>query len=515
MLGAGDATHEGRIGADFRPFPFSDQGALAAPVVFAGYGITAPEHGYDDYEGIDAAGKIVLVFRHVPREKDSINPFDVGRKHSLFATKGANARGHGAVGMMLVTDPLNHAPGDDLRVGVALHLEPPSDRPAREFAPGGSGGPGLLAVHIGRDLAEKLVAPSGRSLEDLQRAIDGGRPAAQLPLERVSAHIAVRTSGNTEPVAARNVVAFLEGSDPVLKHQWIVVGAHHDHIGGFPGQGDTVFNGADDNASGVSGVLELARAFAGLEHRPRRSILFVTFSGEEKGLLGSKALARWDQIPMDRVVFMLNLDMIGRNSGRQVQVFGDGYGSGMRAIVEAANRDTGLPLGFAGEGYAANSDHDAFRRAGIPFVFFFTGLHEDYHQVGDHPDRLDYGRMRSIVGVSYRLVERLAGLDEVPDFVHPVTWLGAAFRVREEHGVDRALVASVGPGSRAARAGLRPGDEITALHGRPLDDPDQVGWRFDACLDREGAGEIVDVTVIREGEVLTIPVELGEPPGSS
>ncbi len=499
---AGDRELTGDAGVDFRPFGFSDAGSVEAPVVFAGYGVTSDEHDWDDYAGLDVTGKLVLVLRHEPGENDPASPFDgtTSTTHALFTTKADNARKHGARGMLLVTDPLHHEPADDLRLGGALELEPPDAEDEQE-------GPGrrepFLAVHVSRELAESLIAPSGRSLSELQRALDEGQPPATFPAVDAAVTLTVRRAAGHAEVAARNVAGFLEGGDPALRDQWIVIGAHHDHLGGFDGQGDTVFNGADDNASGVAGLLELAQAFAARTQRPRRSLLFVTFTGEERGLLGSRALVAQQLVPLGPVVFMLNLDMIGRNSDRAVQVFGDGFVRGLRELVESAGPPPAPGLEFAGTSYAGNSDHDAFYDEDVPFMFLFTGTHEDYHQLGDHADKLDYARMQSIVRLAYGVVDRIADAESAPRFVHNVDWLGVRVEVLEQAGGPRATVTAVDAGSRGDAAGLRAGDVITAFGGEALEDPGGVGRRFRSIE----PGTRVALGVTRGGGAVTVELE--------
>ena len=482
----------GRLGVDVRPFPFSGEGEVEAPVVFAGYGITAPEYGWDDYTGLDVRGKIVLVLRHEPGERDWQSMFDGAQpsRHSLFEAKIENAAAHGAAAMLLVTDPLNHDADEDLRPSGRLRLEPLEPRAAAGDEP-----PPLLAAHISRKLAEALVSGG---LANLQRAIDAGKPASSLGLASPTARLAVAYSPGAERVEARNVAGFLEGRDPVLKDEWIVVGAHHDHLGAFRGRGDTVFNGADDNASGTSGVLALARAFGRLAERPRRSIAFVTFSAEEKGLLGSRALVEQKLVPVERMVYMLNLDMIGRNPGRDVRVYGDGYVRGLREVVQVANAEPRLPLEFAGDDYGADSDHAPFCEADIPFTFLWTGDHADYHQLGDHADKLDYERMESVVRVAHGIVRAVADLDAAPRFIHDVVWLGAKLEVED----GRAVLTAVEDGSRAAAAGLAAGDVVTAL-GDEAPPAAEVGRR----LDQVEPGQTVALHVARATSgALTIEV---------
>ncbi|MDH3428342.1 MAG: M28 family peptidase, partial [Gemmatimonadota bacterium] len=468
-------TESGSIGESFRPFPFSDEGVVEAPVVFVGYGITAPEHDYDDYDGVDVEGKIVIMLRHEPAEKDPNSSFDgeAHSRHAQFNVKGQNAQDHGAAGMLLVTDPLHHGPDDDLRVGGQLRLRRPERQDADE-----DGSSPFVAAHISQELAAAIVSPSGYSLEELQRAVDEGTAPSELSLDGVHARLDVARPEHAEVVPARNVAGFLEGGDPRLKDEWIVIGGHHDHVGGYHGQGDTVYNGADDNASGTSGVIALARAFAARERRPRRSIAFMTFSAEEKGLLGSRALVRQRLIPVEKVAFMLNLDMIGRNPDQELQLFGDGYVRGLREITEAANRDIDLPIRFAGAGYTGNSDHDPFYDESIPFLFFFTGVHDDYHQLGDHADKLDYGRMESILQVAYGIVDRLAEADDAPGFIHHITWLGLQVELLDEGAGPLAVLTGVDEESRAQQAGLRAGDVLTAFDSEPLEDPQEVGRVF-------------------------------------
>ena len=229
----GDAVTEAELGVSFRPFWFSKTGRVDAPVVFAGYGITAPEHNWDDYEGLDTAGRIVLVLRHEPGHDDPASPFGGKEytRHALFVTKARNALAHGAAGMILFTDPASGDAGaDDLRVNGSLSLE----RTAR-----GSGGGGetvaLTAAHISQDLAAALFGPLGYTLEGLQKAVDAGAKPRDIALRDLTASLSVGAStAAAQEVPARNVVGWLPGSDPKLADEWIVIGGHHDHLGSIP-----------------------------------------------------------------------------------------------------------------------------------------------------------------------------------------------------------------------------------------------------------------------------------------
>lgn len=489
----------GSVGAQFRPFDFSDNGRVEAEVVFAGYGISAPDLNYDDYAKLDVEGKIVMVLRHVPNETDEGGRFssDSANQHGAFLAKAQLAGEKGAVGMILVTDPLNHGPNDDLRVGRRLTLN--RNSLSREQQSGST----FVAVQATQAIVSEWLELAGADLKQLQSSLDSGKRTHKLAVKGLQAVIEVERLTAAETVPARNVAGFLEGSDDELKNEWIVIGGHHDHIGGYQGEGDTIFNGADDNASGTSGVLELAQAIASRDPRPRRSVLFVTFSAEEKGLLGSRAMVEQEHFPVHRAVFMFNLDMIGRTDSERIQVYGDGYARGLRELVDSANEPVGLDLVYAGTEYAGNSDHASFYQAGVPFMFFFTGLHDDYHQLGDHADKLDYERMREILTVGYNVVTAMADSDTTPGMIHYVDWLGIQVEALEQEGYEVPVVTHVDDGSRGYESGLRTGDVLTALDRHPVSETRTVGAGF-----RDVApGSTIELAVRRENESHIFEVE--------
>ncbi len=431
---------EAAAGRDFRPFEFSGSGELAAPVVFAGYGITAPEYGWDDYRGLAVSGRFVLVLRHEPGNADPRSRFagTANTAHAYFLAKAENALARGAAGLLLMDDPLGSGREEDLSLPVAYSLEPP--------AAGSALAPGFLAVHLSPELAGRLIGNTGLNLVQLQEAVDSGRPPASLSLGAVRASLRIPLP-ETRSLRARNVVGILPGRDPALRGEWLLIGAHHDHLGVSRATGDSIYNGADDNASGVAGVLALARLFArrGPWHppadsgghqaasasrwpalrgwvpfprflrppAPRRSLVFATFSAEEEGLFGSRELARelakgWGG--PGRLVRMLNLDMIGRNSSGPVQVLASDPDGEVRRIVEAAQAgppELPAPRLAPGHGEMA-SDHASFFRQGIPFLFFFTGLHPDYHETSDEAGRLSYPRLAEVVALAWRVASLLA-----------------------------------------------------------------------------------------------------------
>ena len=396
------------LSEDFKPFYFSDNGEVESEAVFAGYGITAPEYDYNDYDGLDVNGKIVIVMRYEPDWfKETGNT-----KHAYFQTKAENAVAHGAAGMLLYTDPKNKRANEDLRATPAYtfenrHTTGRQDRRTRVAE-------GFVAFHVSSAIASALLPDI--PLSDLQRAVDSRQPIPEIIKDMNHRATIGMKQTPTVPgniVGARNVAAFLPGTGS-KDDEWIVVGAHHDHIGSYTGSGDTIYNGADDNASGVAGVLELAEQFT--IHPPERSMVFITFSAEEIGLFGSYALDTFDLIELDKVGFMLNLDMIGRNPELPVEIYGDGLAEGLTDLVRKANKEHRVSLALQGRKYEPFSDIAVFHDNRIPFIMFFTGVHSDYHGIGDHADKLDYPRMEKILRLSYDILDLAAGAERLPRF---------------------------------------------------------------------------------------------------
>lgn len=402
-------TVDCRIKDDFVPFEMTADTAVEADVVFAGYGITAPEYGYDDYRDLDVRGKIVLVLRHEPGEDDSASVFK-GRKeteHGNIAAKVERARALGAVGLLVMTDPLNHTnliprgyPWPSLSRIIPRDALPLTLATAR--------GERIPVVHVGERVITALFG-SVDSLRSIQRSIDAHLRPASRPLTRVSAK--VRTSTVVTIRTGRNVVGILPGADSTLGHTAVVVGAHYDHVGfrkNTPAGKDSIYNGADDNASGTAALIEVARAAGAAGIRPPRSILFIAFAGEEKGLLGSEYYARHPLIPMAATRAMLNLDMVGRNAPDTLSLIADQRHAELEAVARSVNARSGLVLvssGLSGGG----SDHMSFTKRNVPALFFHSGLHEDYHKVSDEASLIDAGKIARVSGLVFRTAWSLAG----------------------------------------------------------------------------------------------------------
>jgi hypothetical protein len=408
---------------------FPTDTTITGPVVFAGYGISAPELGYDDYAGIDVKGKVVLIFNHEPQETDTNSIFNGKgntRYNNNFA-KALNAQRHGALGVLTTPDP-NHPPGAGRGQGQ------PGGRGAQAGqAPGRAqqqrpriptealveGGPAIPTFAISATLASDLLAAAGKTPAEMQTAIDS-KPAPMsfaLPDTSVELHVVVSERRQAD---SYNVAGLLEGSDPALKAETVVFSGHFDHEGIAP---NGIFHGADDNGSGTVGVVELARAFAMNPVKPRRSLLFIVFAAEERGLLGSYYYVAHPLRPLETTRAEINFDMIGRNeavTGRggtpqseispdtsnELGLIGTHYSPDYRAVVERANEYLGLKLNYkwdldSTQQVLFRSDQYPFLMHDVPAVWWFTGFHPDYHQITDTVEKINFEKMTKILKLAY------------------------------------------------------------------------------------------------------------------
>jgi hypothetical protein len=406
MVRKGGQTFVYGLRKDFVPVHLSDSGEVEAAVAFVGYGITAPEYAYDDYGAIDVAGKVVLLFTHEPQERDSASVFqgEQETEHSSLYQKVWNARAHGAVGALIVTDPNNHTflrPANEWT--PLAHRGSSSALVALEEREVGS----MVVMRVGKRVAEELLAPSGHSLSGLQAKIDSALVPQSFVIPGVT--VSMRAGVSCERLGTQNVVGILWGADPELKHQVVLVGAHYDHLGA---RGDTlIFNGADDNASGTAGLLAVAGAFAVAPARPRRSVVFCAFAGEEKGLYGSRYYVANPVLPLRRTVAMLNMDMIGRNDTAAVEVDGVSNAPWLREFVERAHEGVGLQLHFNTGKTAPSSDAMPFAWRRVAALTFTTGLHPDYHQPSDDVEKLALGHLVAVARLVFSTAWLLANED--------------------------------------------------------------------------------------------------------
>ena len=505
-------------GRDYEPFAFSTNGKFTGAVVFAGYGITAKEYKYDDYAGIDVTGKMVLILRHEPQEDDARSVFG-GKKltsHSAFIDKMQNAKMHGASGVILIND-------------VAAHLG--TDDKLEKF--GAIGGPrdaGIFFVQMKEAEAEEWFRSEGRDLRQIERDIDKDLKPRSFPLSKLSVDLAVDLVHETKTV--HNVAAFLPGKTP----EYVIIGAHYDHLGLgdehslAPNQMGTIHPGADDNASGTAGVIELARWFS-QQPQPKRGILFVTFAGEELGLLGSNWYVNHPELPgetagaMINAVAMINLDMIGRIRDGKVFASGAATGTTLGKLLDQVKPPAPLHIDESGKNSGTNmsdaSDHASFASKQVPVLFFFSGLHADYHKPGDTADKINAVDAAKLLDYVADIATRLDEAADRPQFVRvarPAGDHGAGSGSQSGYGPDFGSIpdfsepptgvrfADVREGSPASKAGLKAGDIMIEFDGKKIGNL----YDFTYALRAHKAGDLVLVKALRAGQAIEAKVLLTE-----
>jgi Zn-dependent M28 family amino/carboxypeptidase len=414
-----------RPGVDFYPHRFSASAAAKGAVVFAGFGIVSPERGHDDYK--DAVrGHVALVLDNEPGADDPESVFDgvVRSEASSPVHKAIAAERAGAVALVMVEDAHNQTgPPANFAAQSTAYWPDPAPRIERYTLMSFADRVHIPVVQVSRAVAERLIGTK-HSLTDLGRASEATGGVAPVPL---GVTVAIETSVTRHTVADRSIVAVLEGSDPSLKDEHVLVGAHIDHNGA---DDSGIFSGADDDGSGIVGLLEIAEAYveaARAGQRPRRSIIFAAWNSEERGLLGAWAYAESPVVPLDRIVANLNMDMIGRNEEVQVgggnrfrgldvqtaesnanatNLIGSVRSPDLKAVFDRANKGIDLDLRYRYDNNVSNlmrrSDHWPFIQHGVPGIWVHTGLHPDYHTVFDRPEKINYAKMEKIVRLVYQ-----------------------------------------------------------------------------------------------------------------
>lgn len=496
LVAAGDTLAQDE---DYAPLAFSASSALEAEATFVGYGfeIDDGEIEWNDYENADVEGKWAIVLMGAPPVEEGPDPY---AEYVDPRMKAVSAAENGAKGVLFVAGPVQDRRG-------AL--------PALSSQPFSSDA-GVLAFQISADAANKLL--DGTTVEALEAAANEKKRSE--PFD-----VAVTISGETEltrvTTRARNLVVALEGSDPALKSEWVVLGAHYDHLGkGGPGSGsrrpDTtaIHNGADDNASGVALVAEIGERLAFHQKELKRSVLLVFFDGEERGLLGSKRFVSDPPVPLENVVLMANFDMVGMlDSTGAFEMMGVGTGEGMQALAERLAEERGLKPAFAPEGYGP-SDHASFYAENVPVAMFHTGAHERYHTPDDDAEYLNYEGMKRLADFAYDFVREIANRDDRLAFkkAGPKSRPGGrrsfnvTLGIMPDHGADvEGLRAQIVIEDRpAAMAGMQNGDVIVAINGKPVGDI----YDYMKRLGELRVGERAMVEVIRDGEKIILPVDL-------
>jgi hypothetical protein len=483
-----------KLGEDYQPYGFSESGSVTGPVVFAGYGLSIHEKGYDDYAGIDVKGRIVLVFAGTPpwAEKD-----EVFRTAAAIRTKATVARERGAAAIVIVKRK-----GDSSDVLSRFGL----DRLGKNS--------GIIALEVRRTPCARIFPPKETSLFVAEGDIDKKKKPHSFELKNVTATISAELAF-TESTTS-NVIGFVPGTDPVLKNEFLVVGGHYDHIG----MGDEnslhssrepiVHPGADDNASGTAGVIELARRFAA--NPTPRSVLFMTYSGEEKGLLGSKHWTTTPTKPLESIVAMINMDMIGRLKDNKLNVQGTGTSPSWDSVIIRAKAGTNFVVSTTADGFGP-SDHSSFFAKNIPVLFFFTGLHTDYHRPTDTHDKINVEGEAQLLDVVERAAREIASMPQRPAFTmtaQPAKATSGGFRVTfgiiPDYSDDPQglRITGVRAGTPADKGGLKADDIITKFDGVAVKNI----YDLTAALTKCEPGQTVNIDLIRDGEAKTVKVTL-------
>lgn len=491
-----------KIEADFVPFAFSENGSFGAEVVFAGYGFGINEDSlkWNDYSDLDVKGKVVLILRADPEIDKNKSLFI---KYSRDRDKVLQAKDLGATAVLLVSGKIFD--------------------PEDKFEPLAKGeqSVGIPAFRISRKIADQILESGNMTVEALEKKLNDERKPSSFDTK-------VSVSGHSEVVQTtiptRNVVMLLPGNDKTLKSEYVVIGAHFDHLGmGGVGSGsrvpDTVavHYGADDNASGVGMMLELAEKLAANPESHKRSIIVAAFSGEEMGLLGSKKYVDDPMIDLKGVDAMVNLDMVGRlTDSTKLQIGGVGTAEPFRKIIFESCDTTKLRLALSEEGYGP-SDHASFYSKDIPVLFLTSGAHLDYHTPSDTWDKINYAGMLTISDVAYRIISNLANSDSKLIFKEAGPKLATGRGVSRRKGVTLGIMPdfagnvenglradAITPGKPAAIGGMKKGDIIISINGKSVNNIQDYMFRMNQLK----FGETISVEVLRGGKSEVLIIQL-------
>ena len=488
---------------DFLPLMISESGSFEGELVFAGYGIRSPDDGHDDYSDFDVRDKLVILLEGRP-EKGALGGV-AGLPFLQRRSKIATARELGARAVIFVSDQ----DLDEQGLRARVHATDPKTQPV-----------GIFALRLSSRAARLLMDSHGPRLDLLREKARVGA--------RAQATLGVRVQGSIEILRSRgsvaNVIGFLPGADPAVGDEAVVIGAHYDHLGlGVfgsltPERRGQVHAGADDNASGTAALLWIARSLA--EAGPlRRTVVFVAFTAEEAGLLGSSHFVKNSPEALPATIAMLNMDMVGRLRDRRLVIFGSESATEWKPSLEAAAGELGLRLAYEGTG-PGPSDQTSFYVKSIPVLHFFTGTHSGYHTPDDRPELLNYEGLEQVAGVVLRVARDFADAPGAPRFVgepasgHGSIGAGAGPGYGPDLGTIPAFggepvigvrISGVRPGSPAERAGLQGGDVIVSFAGTQLRDLAE----FAALLFAERAGNEVAIRVLRSGEPMEFQAILG------
>lgn len=479
-------------GTDFTPLSFSSSATVTAPVVFAGYGfdLDLDSLKWNDYKGIDIKGKWALILRGDPEPEKQNSEF---LAYEQERGKVLTAKDKGAAGVFLVS------PSDLEKSDVIMHTQydkSPSDA-------------GIPVFSITRAMADKLLASMNYTIAALETEMKDNHKPVSLYLEPT---VSATSDVVKTRVTAQNVAAILEGNDPILKNEYVIIGAHFDHLGmGGEGSGSrapdqsAVHNGADDNASGTAGVIELAQKLSANRSDLKRSIVFVAFTGEEMGLLGSKEFVNKPPVDLKKVNAMINMDMIGRLNTSTNTISIGGTGTSVEADTLLKILETGRPfkVSHSTDGYGP-SDHASFYSENIPVFYFTTGAHDEYHTPADDADKINYSGEVAVLDMIYDLSKIIASGEKL-SFREAGSKQAARYgrNMKVTLGIVPDMVSNdnnglrvdgVRKGGPAERSGIIKGDRIISIDGQPVTNI----YDYMARLGKLKAGQVASVEIVRD-----------------
>lgn len=484
------------ITSDYQPLSISANGSVEGEVAFVGYGITAKELNYDDYEGIEVKDKIVIIISDSADGKPLDSRF---ASYSTLKYKAHNAKEHGAAGIVFIKRI-----SDSANTFYPLTLE--------RF----SGNSGLPIIQANRTELAKYF-PKENNLYPTEISIINTKKPKSFILPNVSFSFSVDL--RYEETEVSNVMGMIRGIDKTKSDEYIIIGAHYDHIGwgafnsSYKGK-PTIHYGADDNASGVSALIDLATHIA---RQPlRRSVIFIAFNAEEMGLLGSAHFVKNSPVDLSKIITMINLDMVGRMQSNNLTVFGSGSGDTFDEVLNAVAEQYQINISKNNEGYGP-SDHTSFYIENIPVLFFFTGAHSDYHSPGDTYEKINFNGIVTISEMIMTILKNIDSRNEAPKFIqssnssNPNNGKGRS-DIKVSFGsipdfsgsTDGFLINGCKQGSPCENAGLKKGDTIVSFANMPINNLSE----FTEALKKVNPGDIVNIEYLRAGKRITTKVEL-------
>ena len=481
------------VNEDFVPVEFSSNGMVSSGLTFVGYGYSIDDSmDWNDYKNINVENRWAMIIRGGP---DGDHPHSKFVNHNPLRKKAMLARDNKAAGVLFV---------DFDEGGELMSLKHTPNSTAI----------GIPVIHISRTLADKLLA--GR-LGSFQTKINESKSPYSIEIDtKLKANISLEK----EKVSVPNVLGILEGSDDKLKNEYIILGAHFDHLG-FGGSGSgslsmnsvEVHNGADDNASGTAGVLEIAAKLSSQPEKLKRSVIFMAYNAEEEGLLGSKYFVDNPTIDLEKITAMINMDMIGRMSDKKVTIGGTGTSPSFKLILDELEPYYDINIRRSSEGYGP-SDHASFYVNDIPVLFFFTGTHTDYHKPSDDWEHINAEGEKQILEMVHDIIYKIDSIDE--QLVFTESGPKEASQTRRNFKVTLGVIPSYGsdaegleidgarPDGPAGKAGLKKGDIIIEIGGKDIKNIYDYMYR----LGELKPGENINVKVRRGENTLNLTVNL-------